>query len=311
MPDALLMALALLVGVLIDRLVGEPPRYHPLVGFGRLAGTLEARLNRGRHRITAGALAWALAVLPPVALIGALRSTATPVAWVLDALVLAFCLGARSLGEHARAVTAPLRDGNLDGARARLAWLVSRDTDTLSATEVASATTESVLENGHDAIFGAVFWFIVGGAPLALLFRLANTLDAMWGYRTERFARFGRIAARVDDVLGWLPARLTAATYAALGQTRRAWRCWRTQAPTWKSPNAGPVMAAGAGALAVRLGGPAPYHGQMEARPVLGEGDPAQAGDAEAALRLVNRGLTLWVALALLAGLIAIGVRHA
>ncbi|QID19182.1 cobalamin biosynthesis protein [Nitrogeniibacter mangrovi] len=311
MPALTALSLALLAGVLLDRWLGEPTRWHPLVGFGRAAGALERRLNRGTMRIGRGALAWALVVLPPVALAVWVRQAGGMFAWALDAVLLMFCLGANSLAAHARAVAAPLRTGDLSAARAQLARIVSRDTDTLSAAEVAGATTESVLENGHDAIFGALFWFLIGGGPAALLFRLANTLDAMWGYRTPRFERFGRLAARADDGLGWLPARLTAATYALVGQSARAWRCWRTQAPTWKSPNAGPVMAAGAGALGVSLGGPAPYHGRLEPRPALGEGAPPDADAPEAAIRLVEHSLRVWIGLTLFAGLIALGASHA
>jgi adenosylcobinamide-phosphate synthase len=183
--------------------------------------------------------------------------------------------------------------------------MVSRDTHALDGTRVAAAATESVLENGHDAVFGALFWFVLLGAPGALLFRLANTLDAMWGYRTSRYERFGWAAARMDDALGYLPARLTALTYAALGRFACAMRCWRTQARAWDSPNAGPVMAAGAGALCVRLGGAAPYHGRWEERPVLGEGDPPDAGTIVRALRLVDRGVVAWVALMFLGGAVA------
>ena len=130
---------------------------------------------------------------------------------------------------------------------------------------------------------------------LVLLFRLANTLDAMWGYRTPRYLRFGWAAARIDDVLNALPARLTALTYAVLGNTRSALNCWRTQSAAWDSPNAGPVMAAGAGALQVQLGGAAIYHGVEELRPQLGEGAPAQARDIERALNLVYLGVLLWL----------------
>jgi len=311
MPDFTALTLALCAAVLLDRALGEARRWHPLVGFGRMAGALEQHLNHGAHTLLAGALAWALAVLPVTALIGALRTPGGIWAWLLDVLVLYLCVGARSLTEHARAVATPLAAGDLVTARERLGWMVSRDTQTLSVSEVSSATTESVLENGNDAIFGALFWFLVAGAPGAILFRLANTLDAMWGYRTARYERFGRVAARSDDVLGYVPARLTAATYALLGQTGRAWSCWRQQAPEWKSPNAGPVMAAGAGALGVRLGGPAPYHGQMQTRPILGDGPTADAGTPARALELVARSTLLWCLSSLALGLVAWSVSHA
>ncbi|PKO32702.1 MAG: cobalamin biosynthesis protein, partial [Betaproteobacteria bacterium HGW-Betaproteobacteria-7] len=251
MPDgALALPLAALAAVLLDRLLGEPRRFHPLVGFGRLAAFLEKKLNR--RSIPAGLLAWLLAVGPWVALAFWLRPLAP---FAVDVVLLYFALGAQSLCEHAEAVARPLQDGRLEEARQRVGWIVSRDTSALDSTGVAKAGVESVLENGNDAVFGALFWFALLGGPGALLFRLANTLDAMWGYRTERYNLFGRCAARLDDALNWAPARLTALTYALLGQTRNALACWRAQAPTWDSPNAGPVMAAGAGSLGVELGG--------------------------------------------------------
>ncbi|MNZ78367.1 cobalamin biosynthesis protein [compost metagenome] len=168
---------------------------------------------------------------------------------------------------------------------------------------MARATTESVLENGSDAVFAALFWFLVAGAPGVVLYRLSNTLDAMWGYRNERFERFGWAAAKIDDVLNYLPARLVALTYALLGKTALALRCWQRQAPQWDSPNAGPVMAAGAGALGVALGGAAIYHGELHVRPDLGEGPAPGARDIERALNLVYGGVLLWLALLLLGSL--------
>lgn len=302
-------ALAVFAGMALDAVLGEPRRAHPLVAFGRVAAAIEARLHRGTRR--AGVLAWCVAVLPAVALVAgishALAAWSQWTASAFAALVLYLAVGHRSLGEHARAVEAPLRAGDLDGARAAASRMVSRDTYALDEAQVASAATESVLENGSDAVFGALFWFALLGAPGVVLYRLANTLDAMWGYRTPRYERFGWAAARIDDVLNVLPARLAALTYAVLGDVRCALHCWRTQASAWDSPNAGPVMAAGAGALRVRLGGPAPYHGTWEARPVLGEGRAADADAIAAALRLVRRGVWLWLAVVFASWLLAGG----
>ena len=285
-------------GLVADRLLGEVRRFHPLVGFGRWAHAVEGATRRrvGEHR-GAGVLAWALAVLPWVALALALRAMHPLAHWPIDITLLYFALGGRSLAEHAEAVAAPLEAGDLDTARLRVSWIVSRDTHALDTAGVARAGTESVLENGNDAVFGALFWFVLGGAGGVLLFRLANTLDAMWGYRTPRYLRFGWAAARIDDVLNALPARLTALTYAVLGNTRGALHCWRTQAAAWDSPNAGPVMAAGAGAIGVALGGGAIYHGQWEERPPLGAGRTPDAGAIRAAITLVRRGAVLWLAI--------------
>ena len=301
----ILLLLKLAAGIVADRVLGEPRRLHPLVGFGRWAGWLETRVRRVLPGRRGGLLAWTLAVMPWVALALFVRALHPSAHWAVDIALLYFALGAQSLAEHAEAVAAPLAAGDLATARTRVGWMVSRDTTALDAAGVARAATESVLENGNDAVFGTLFWFCLLGGPGALLFRLANTLDAMWGYRTERFMRFGWAAARLDDLFNWLPARLTALTYAVLGHTRSALACWRSQAPAWDSPNAGPVMAAGAGALAVRLGGAAIYHGRTEARPVLGRGSAPDARTLRLAVRMVWRGMLLW--LAVLAGVAAIG----
>ena len=292
-------ALVALLAVLLDRLLGEPRRAHPLVGFGRVAAAVETRLNRTAHSPASqrvyGALAITALLLPPTLLcLFALRAPAAGAA--IEVAVLYLALGGQSLAQHARRVAQSLRANDLTQARQRVSCLVSRDTGAMQREDVARAAVESILENGNDAVFGALFWFAVAGAPGAMLYRLANTLDAMWGYRTPRYFYFGWAAARLDDLMNFIPARLTALTYAMFGRFDRAWRCWRDQARAWESPNAGPVMAAGAGALGVRLGGPAVYHGVMKYRAPLGEGVSPETADIERALALVNRGTWLWLA---------------
>jgi adenosylcobinamide-phosphate synthase len=288
-------ALALTLALLLDALLGEPRRAHPLVAFGGWAQAIEARLHRDKRG--AGVLAWSVAVLPWVVATWAI--TWVLPAWgevVFGAAMLYLAVGLRSLGEHALPVADALERGDLIAARTAVGRMVSRDTALLDERQVAAAATESVLENGSDAVFGALFWFLLLGAPGAVLYRLANTLDAMWGYRNARYERYGWAAARIDDVLNFVPARLTALSYALLGDFLRAWHGWRRQAPAWDSPNAGPVMAAGAGALGVRLGGAAPYAGVWEERPVLGEGAAPDAAAIRRALRLVRRSVLLWLA---------------
>jgi adenosylcobinamide-phosphate synthase len=302
LPHTLWLPLAAIAGVVLDRLLGEARRWHPLVGFGALANAVERALNRGALRRASGLLAWALAVLPWAALVLWLRPDGLA-GWSVDVLLLYFALGGRALAEHAERVAGDLAAGNLPAAREHVGWIVSRDTSELDESGVAKACVESTLENGNDAVFGALFWFALLGGPGAVLFRLANTLDAMWGYKTERFLRFGWAAARLDDLLNYVPARLTALSYALFGRTRRALACWRAQAPVWESPNAGPVMAAGAGSLGLALGGAAIYHGQIEERPVLGEGRPARGEDIPRALTLMRRTTVLWLTLFFLGGL--------
>ena len=320
-------AFFLFLAAALDRLLGEPRRWHPLVGFGTLVSALERRVHpphaaprapwrskrlpdfaRQALRVR-GVAAITLLLIPPT-LIAAWLARQPIVGPLSSVAFLYLALGARSLTQHARAVEQALADNNLELARQRVALIVSRNTAELDATSVTRATIESVLENGSDAVFAALFWFLVLGAPGAVLYRLANTLDAMWGYRNPRYQYFGWAAARFDDLMNFIPARLCALTYILLGNTQNGWRCWRAQAATWYSPNAGPVMAAGAGALGVQLGGNAHYHGQLKQRPQLGSTRVPEHADILRATDLVNRGLWLWVAVAN-AGALILGAWHA
>lgn len=295
----LLMAISAL---LFDRLLGEPSnRWHPLVGFGWWASWLEKRLNHAHHHplvnFSLGLLSLLLLVGLPVALLmGLLMFLPLWANILVQTLVLMFCLGWQSLREHALAIAQPLAQGELTQARQALAMIVSRDTQTLSEQPITKATCESVLENGHDAIFASLFWFMLLGAPAALAHRLINTLDGMWGYRNSRFETFGKSAARCDDLLGFIPARLTAFTYALVGQhTRQAFSCAWRQGRRHDSPNAGLVMAAGAGALGVRLGGGATYRGLRSKRPYFGWGKACRATDISQCLTLIDKSLVAWL----------------
>ena len=300
-------ALMMIAALLLDKLLDEPRRFHPLVGFGRLAIWMEQRLNGGAYSSLRlrmhGLLAWTIVI--------ALLLLLTWLAWqelmlqtITGITILYLAIGMQSLNEHASRVQIALETGDLSLAGQRVREIVSRDTAAMQPEEVARAAVESVLENGNDAVFAALFWFAVAGAPGVVLFRLSNTLDAMWGYRTPRYLYFGWAAARIDDVLNYLPARLTALTYALLGHTRLALHSWKQQARAWDSPNAGPVMASGAGSLNVQLGGAANYQGSLEVRPTLGTDQAPQARDISRAMLLVTRGAWLWSALLLTAGII-------
>ncbi len=291
----------LIFALLIDYWFAEPSRAHPLVGLGYLANTLETILTQG-HRQTPSSIKIRGIVAVTLLTLSGIGSavfftTLTDIGIVFELFILYFCIGHQSLKEHASAVILALQSNNVTVARHKVAMLVSRDTAHMTHQHIARATIESVLENGNDAVFAVIFWYLIAGAPGALLYRISNTLDAMWGYRTTRYLHFGWAAAKLDDLLNWIPARLCAATYALMGHTEYALQCWRQQSKTWDSPNAGPVLAAGAGALNIQLGGPAIYHNQPENKPLLGTLTQAGTHDILRAINLVQHSLILWIIL--------------
>jgi adenosylcobinamide-phosphate synthase len=290
------LVLSILLALTLDYLLGEPRRFHPLVGFGNLANALEKRFYAdSRLRgvlVSAGLLVTIVAVFVGV--------TAWIDHWVADGVILYLALGWRSLISHALRVRDALNQSNIDLARRALGDIVSRETKELDPEGIAKASIESVLENGSDAIFSAIFWFVIAGVPGVVFYRLANTLDAMWGYRHAPYTNFGWAAARLDDLLNYIPARLTALSYALAGKFMPAIRCWRKQGNKWISPNAGPVMAAGAGSLEVILGGSEVYHGRLQSRIELGVGRKPDVQDISHAIGLVNRSLIIWLGLLLM-----------
>jgi adenosylcobinamide-phosphate synthase len=267
----------LVLGYAADSLLGDPARWHPVAALGRAAAALE-RVTYADRR--------APGVVHVTLLVGAAAALG---AWVPTALATWVVLGGRSLDREADAVEAFLVAGDLPAARERLTHLVGRDTSKLDEGEIARAVIESLAENTSDAVVAPLVWGAVAGVPGLLAYRAANTLDAMIGHHNARYERFGWAAARLDDLLNLPGSRLTAALAVALGDdSRAAWRTWRRDAPGHPSPNAGPVEAAFAGALGIRLGGVNVYGDRVESRCILGDGRPPDLHDITRARRLAR-----------------------
>jgi adenosylcobinamide-phosphate synthase len=276
-----------LAGYSADLLVGDPPRWHPVAGFGRVATELEDAVYTPTR---ARGAAFTAALVAAAALSGELLARAAPRGLALAAVTWA-ALGGRSLRREAERVAGCLERGDLGAARAALRALCGRDATELTESELCRATVESVAENTSDAVVGALLWGALAGPGGVAAYRAANTLDAMVGHRSERYAEFGWAAARLDDVLSWPAARvsvaLTAVTAPVVGGSPGAVaRIARRDGGAHPSPNAGQIEAAFAGALRVRLGGPLAYAGAREQRPFLGDGAPPEVADIRRATRL-------------------------
>jgi adenosylcobinamide-phosphate synthase len=285
-------ATGLALGALADALLGDPRRWHPVAGFGCGAVRLERLLYQDSR--AAGAVHTAVAVGIPVAtgMLAEHLGRRRPVTGAaLTALATWTVLGGTSLAREGSSMAGHLRAGDLAAARRRLPHLCARDPSGLDEPALARATVESLAENTSDAVVAPLLWGAVAGVPGLLGYRAVNTLDAMVGYRSVRYLRFGWAAARLDDAANLLPARVTGLLTvgcAALvgGSPGQAWRVLRRDGPSHPSPNAGRPEAAVAGALGVRLGGRNIYHGQVESRPELGDGRPPGVSDVIRAVRL-------------------------
>ncbi|HEV7888225.1 MAG TPA: CobD/CbiB family cobalamin biosynthesis protein [Acidimicrobiales bacterium] len=285
---------AVALGLLSDRLLGEPPfAPHPVSLFGRAMRAVESRLYTDDKR--AGTAHAAAGVVLGIGAGAALSSTAA-------ATYLA--VAGRALAEAARAVHQALDVHDLDLARLRLPALVGRDPAGLDEKEIARAAVESVAENTVDAVVAPALWALAAGAKGALGYRAVNTMDAMVGHRSPRYAEYGWAAARLDDGAGYAPARATAVLVAAVRprHARAVWQTVKVHAPAHPSPNSGVAEAAFAAALGLRLGGESRYGDRVELRPALGHGRPPEPADIPAAVRLSSD-----VTWALTAALTALG----
>jgi adenosylcobinamide-phosphate synthase len=280
-------------GYVADVLFGDPRRGHPVALFGSGAAALE-RLTYADSR-RAGALHVGT-LLGAVGLLGVAVERAAGrrgPGWTVVATAAAtfVALGGTSLSRTGDQMAGLLHAGDVAGARRLLPSLCGRDPAVLDSAGLVRAALESVAENTSDAHVAPVMWAAVAGVPAVLVYRGANTLDAMIGHRSPRYARFGWTAARFDDAANFAAARLTALLVAACapvvgGSPAEAVRAWRRDAARHPSPNAGVVEAAFAGALGVRLGGPTQYAHELEIRPTLGDGRAPEVSDLARAVRL-------------------------
>lgn len=292
--------ITVIMAVLLDLYFGEPKNGHPLIIFGHFATFVEnicfkIKLSAFLQKIT-GILALAIIAIIFMIPLYYLQQQLW-FNWIIAPIILYFCIAATSLKQHANDVFKALEQNNLNLARKKVAMIVSRNCTQMDVLAVRRATLESTLENGADAVFAPLFWFIIGGCMGVVLYRLCNTLDAMWGYKNQRYLHFGWAVARLDDGLNFIPARLTACSYILLGNSTLGWHCWHTQAQLLDSPNAGVVMTAGAGSLNLQLGGDAFYHGQRKKKPFFGGHNLPVNNDICRANELINWTLILWVGL--------------
>ena len=295
MTTAALLAVALV----LDALLGEPDWLwrrlpHPAVLMGRAVSVLDRLLNRGTGRVLKGALAIALLALGALTL-GEGLARLGPVAEVLAAAVL---LAQRALAQHVQAVADGLRSSLGEGRR-MVARIVSRDTGAMDESQVARAAIESAAENLSDGVIAPAFWFLVLGSPGLVLYKVINTADSMIGYRNARYESFGKAAARADDLMNLIPARLTGVLIAVFTGQMREWRAIAADARRHRSPNAGWPEAAAARALDVALAGPRSYDGRMRDLPWVNPTGRKRIGPGQvaAAARLLWR---VWLVFLLL-----------
>ncbi|TDV37574.1 cobalamin biosynthesis protein [Actinophytocola oryzae] len=303
-------AVGLLLGVAADGAFGDPRRRHPVAGFGQVAEKVERVLYRDDR--VAGVVHAAVLSGGVVALGVMVERVGrrNPVLQVLTTAAATWVVvGGRSLAVEGAAIGRELDAGELPAARERLPHLCGRDPATLDAEGLARAVVESVAENTSDAVVAPLLWGAVAGVPGMLGYRAVNTLDAMVGYRSPRYRKFGWASARLDDLLNLVPARVAAALTVAGapvvgGSWRGAWQSWHRDAAAHPSPNAGRVEAAFAGALEVRLGGRTVYDHGVEERPILGEGRTPDSGHVTRAVELSRVVGSLTTALAALVALL-------
>ena len=294
------MGWELVIAMLLDAVFGEPRMLwdrlpHPAVLMGRLVAFLDRTLNTGQDRKSKGVLALSLLCFT-AAVIGSLLSQ---FGWVMEIIVAAILLAQKSLVDHVRAVATGLRTSIEEGQFA-VSMIVSRDTKDMNEAQVARSAIESAAENFSDGVIAPAFWFLVGGLPAMLVYKFVNTADSMIGYKTEKYMEFGWASARIDDLLNWIPARLSMLLIVVFAKRSVNFRAIISEAKRHKSPNAGWPEAAIARAINVALAGPRSYDGQLQQLPWVNERgrQTITADDVDAAVRILWRAWNLaWIAI--------------
>ena len=306
MDESILIGVCpLVVGWVADRCLGDPERWpHPVVAFGHWIAWGERRLNRGEHRVTRGALFALLSILGVgVLTAGILYGLVRWNPWLAAAVSAVgefYCLSGRTLAREVQSVFEALEQGTEAGRR-RLSRIVGRDTSALNDQQIRTAALETLAENLSDGVIAPLFWFLCLGLPGMFAYKMVNTLDSMIGYKTERYGRFGRWAAHIDDVANYVPARLTAALMILCAGRPGLWRFVKKYGRCHASPNSGYPESAMAGLLDCRFGGPNFYFGQRVDKPYIGHHEKTLGlADLRIALRVCLRSEVLFLGICVL-----------
>ncbi|MDR2196164.1 MAG: CobD/CbiB family protein [Gallionellaceae bacterium] len=304
-----MILLSLIVALLLEQLSPPTLRQRLRDGIAAYAHFFQHHFNAGEHRH--GRIAWTLAMLAPLVIVGAsfwaLREMHPVLSWLWCVLVLYLTIGFRQVSQRFTDIYRALRDGEQERARALLAEWRGMPSHEFNEEEIVRVATENVLLAAHRRVFGVIIWFTVGmmlglGPTGAVLYCLSSFLQKSWG--EDDGGGFGRFAHQAGYWIEWMPVRLTAFTFAVVGDFEDAAYCWRTQAQNWPNPEDGILLAAGAGALGVRLGQPIQQDGLLLDRPELGTGDAVDIDFMQSAEGLIWRALLCWLLLLLVFGLV-------
>jgi adenosylcobinamide-phosphate synthase len=306
---------AIILAYIIDLFIGDPPNWpHPVKWFGCMIHFLDVHWNKGKHRKLMGHIM----VLALVTLTFGISFFVVrffyqlhPVAgMVMEAILISTTIAQKSLHVAATEVIRPLQAKNLPDARVRLSYIVGRDTESLPEKEIVRGTVETVAENTSDGITAPLFWSFIGGAPFALVYRLINTCDSMVGYKNEKYGEFGFASAKLDDVVNWLPSRLTAFVMMLSMMPKKtdlitAWSVLMRDARKHPSPNSGWGEAAVAAILGIQLGGTNFYKGRKSVRAFMGAAlDSLQLQHIFETITIMKRTVSLFLLLMVLGGIL-------